>query len=98
MADPIGLMDVLKDPNYINANEATKKAIFDKYSASDKNYTDANDATKSAIRQKFGVDKVEEKEPSILEKVGKFISEETLLKNIPNRKDITEPIISAVAL
>jgi hypothetical protein len=75
MADQIGLMDVLKNPNYINANKATKKAIFEKYSAKDKNYSDANDATKSAIRQKFGVDKAEEKEPSMMEKAGKFIGD-----------------------
>jgi len=68
----MGLMEVLKDPNYINANEATKKAIFDKYSATDKNYTDANDATKTAIRQKFGV---EPKEETMLQKAGKKIGD-----------------------
>jgi hypothetical protein len=50
------LADVLKDPNYVNANAATKAAIFDKYSANDSNYTNANDATKLAIRTKFGVE------------------------------------------
>jgi hypothetical protein len=49
------LIEILNDPNYINANPATKKAIFDKYSVQDQNYTGANDATKNAIRQKFGV-------------------------------------------
>jgi hypothetical protein len=49
------LADVLKDPNYVNANAATKAAIFDKFSANDSNYTNANDATKLAIRTKFGV-------------------------------------------
>jgi hypothetical protein len=49
------LADVLKDPNYVNANAATKAAIFDKFSAKDPNYANANDATKSAIRTKFGV-------------------------------------------
>jgi hypothetical protein len=49
------LLEILKDPNYVNANEATKEAIFNKYSAQDKNYTDANDATKEAIRTKFGI-------------------------------------------
>jgi len=49
------LLEILKDPNYVNANEATKEAIFNKYSAQDKNYADANDATKEAIRTKFGV-------------------------------------------
>jgi hypothetical protein len=49
------LAEVLKDPNYVNANAATKAAIFDKFSANDSNYTNANDATKNAIRTKFGV-------------------------------------------
>jgi hypothetical protein len=49
------LLEILKDPNYVNANEATKEAIFNKYSVQDKNYADANDATKEAIRTKFGV-------------------------------------------
>jgi len=50
------LAEVLKDPNYVNANAATKAAIFDKFSAKDPNYTNANDATKAAIRNKFGVE------------------------------------------
>jgi hypothetical protein len=49
------LAEVLKDPNYVNANAATKSAIFDKFSAKDPNYANANDATKLAIRTKFGV-------------------------------------------
>ena len=49
------LLEILNDPNYVNANEATKEAIFNKYSAQDKNYADANDATKEAIRNKFGI-------------------------------------------
>lgn len=52
MAD---LASILNDPNYVNANEATKRAIFDKYSAQDPNFTKANAATQNAIRQKFGV-------------------------------------------
>lgn len=50
------LQSLLSDPNYTEANAATKKAIFDKWSAQDDNYTGANDATKSAIRKKFGVE------------------------------------------
>jgi len=50
------LQEILADPNYVNANPATKKAIFDKYSAQDTNYSGANEATKAAIRQKFGVE------------------------------------------
>jgi hypothetical protein len=49
------LSDIIKDPNYVNANPATKKAIFEKYSATDSNYTDANKETQTSIREKFGV-------------------------------------------
>ena len=49
------LQDILRDPNYINANPATKKAIFDRWSAEDTNYTGANSATQQAIRGRFGV-------------------------------------------
>jgi hypothetical protein len=61
------LLEILKDPNYINANEATKQAIFNKYSALDANFANANAATQDAIRQKFGVmgmPAVEEKAPT----------------------------------
>jgi len=50
------LAEILKDPSYINANGATKAAIFDKFSVNDSNYANANDATKSAIRTKFGLE------------------------------------------
>ena len=53
------LQEILQDQNYINANPATKKAIFDRWSASDTNYTGANPATKQAIRSRFGVGEVE---------------------------------------
>jgi hypothetical protein len=49
------LSEILQDPNYVNANEATKQVIFNKYSALDENFTGANSATQDAIRQKFGV-------------------------------------------
>jgi len=52
MAD---LSSILNDPNYVNANEATKAAIFDKFSAQDKNFTGANPETQQAIRVKFGI-------------------------------------------
>lgn len=51
----MSLLDILRDENYINANDATKEAIFNKYAPLDQNYVNANDATKYAIRQKFGV-------------------------------------------
>jgi hypothetical protein len=53
MAD---LSSILNDPNYVNANAATKAAIFDKFSAQDKNFTGANPETQQAIRVKFGLD------------------------------------------
>lgn len=56
------LLEIYNDPNYQNANEATKRAIFEKYSGKDANYTSANDATKAAIRQKFGIADAEELE------------------------------------
>ena len=49
------LSEVLQDPNYINANAATKAAIFDKLAPLDSNYTKANPETQSAIRAKFGL-------------------------------------------
>jgi hypothetical protein len=49
------LASILTDPNYVNANEATKRAIFDKFSAQDPNFTKANPETQAAIRQRFGV-------------------------------------------
>lgn len=50
-----GLAEVLNDPNYVNANAATKAAIFDKFSASDINFTGANPETQAAIRTRFGL-------------------------------------------
>jgi hypothetical protein len=49
------LLEILNDPNYQNANSATKQAIFDKYAGQDDSYTSANEATKNAIQQKFGL-------------------------------------------
>lgn len=47
---------ILTDPNYVNANPATKRAIFDKRVAADPAYSQANPATQAAIRKKFGVE------------------------------------------
>jgi len=47
--------EILNDPNYIGANEATKQAIFDKHVASSADYTSANPQTQAAIRQRFGL-------------------------------------------
>lgn len=55
MAD---LRSILTDPNYTGANAATKRAIFERYSAQDPNYVNANEATKKAIQSKYGVSAV----------------------------------------
>jgi len=52
MAD---LAAVLTDPNFVNANPATKQAIFDKWAPQDPNFANANPATQQAIKQKFGL-------------------------------------------
>lgn len=57
------LADIIEDPNYVNANAATKKAIFDKYAPLDPNYNKANAATQEAIRIKFGVAQPRAAEP-----------------------------------
>lgn len=57
------LADIIEDPNYVNANAATKKAIFDKYAPQDPNYNKANAATQEAIRIKFGVAQPRAAEP-----------------------------------
>jgi len=49
------LEELQNHPDYVNANEATKRAIFDQYSQDDKNFTGANPATQAAIREQFGV-------------------------------------------
>lgn len=51
----MSLLDIRDDPNYVNANAATKQAIFDQYSAEDDDYKSANEATKAAIRADFGL-------------------------------------------
>lgn len=51
-----GLADIRDNPNYVNANAATKRAIFEKYSANDPAYLNANTATQAAIRQRFGIE------------------------------------------
>jgi len=66
MAD---LSSILNDPNYVNANPATKAAIFDKFSALDKNFTNANPETQQAIRVKFGLVPAAAPELSMREKI-----------------------------
>ena len=54
------LSQILADPNYVNANAATKAAIFDKYAPLDPNFANANAATQTAIRSKFGIGDLEQ--------------------------------------
>ena len=80
------LSSILTDPNYVNANEATKQAIFNKFSAQDTNFTGANAETQNAIRQRFGVAvavpklssdtgiPAERKPPTTYERVREFIT------------------------
>ena len=49
------LTEIIKDPNYVNANSETQRAIFEKYAPLDPNYSNANAATQEAIRSKFGI-------------------------------------------
>jgi hypothetical protein len=73
MAD---LSSILTDPNYVNANAATKQAIFDKFSANDTNYTKANPATQDAIRVKFGLTPITAatQEPSTYSQIREFVA------------------------
>jgi hypothetical protein len=66
MAD---LSSILSDPNYVNANPATKAAIFDKFSAQDKNFTGANPETQQAIRVRFGIAPPAEPEVSMRDRI-----------------------------
>jgi hypothetical protein len=47
--------ELLSSPDYLQANPATKQAIFDKHIAADAAYVSANPATQEAIRQRFGL-------------------------------------------
>jgi hypothetical protein len=49
------LSEIVRDPNFVNANEATKAAIFNKWAPQDPDYSGANPATQAAIRQKYGI-------------------------------------------
>jgi hypothetical protein len=51
----MALEQLLGNPDYEQANIATKNAIFEKFAKDDPNFTGANDATKEAIRDRFGI-------------------------------------------
>lgn len=47
---------ILQDPNYLNANPATKQAIFNRYVSADPAYASATPATQAAIRARYGLE------------------------------------------
>jgi hypothetical protein len=51
----MALEQLLGNPDYEQANIATKNAIFEKFAKDDPNFIKANDATKEAIRDRFGI-------------------------------------------
>lgn len=51
----MALNDLVGNPNYENANIATKNAIFEQFAKDDPNFTNANQATQEAIRDRFGI-------------------------------------------
>ena len=51
----MALEQLLGNPDYEQANIATKNAIFEKFAKDDPNFTKANEATKEAIRDRFGI-------------------------------------------
>lgn len=64
MADPA---KILKDPDFINANPATKQAIFARHVENDSDYKSADDATKAAIRNRFGFEEQSLPEVEVIE-------------------------------
>jgi hypothetical protein len=67
------LSQILADPNYVNANAATKAAIFDKYAPLDPNFANANAATQTAIRSKFGLGGLEQPAETKVDAAGTVI-------------------------
>lgn len=49
-------LEILNDPNYINANAATKRAIFERRIATLPEYRNANPQTQAEIRRRFKVE------------------------------------------
>lgn len=54
-------LDILTDPNYVNANPATKRAIFERKVATLPEYRSANAATQADIRRRFNVETSKER-------------------------------------
>ena len=51
----MALDQLIGNPDYENANIATKNAIFENFAKNDPNFANANEATKEAIRDRFGI-------------------------------------------
>ena len=86
MAD---LASILTDPNYVNANEATKRAIFDKFSAQDPNFTKANPATQDAIRERFGVPTLKTTPAPLPQSMQPYVAQVSPDAIPGNRQDLT---------
>jgi hypothetical protein len=56
-------LEILNDPNYINANAATKRAIFERRVATLPEYRNANPQTQAEIRRRFRVEKAATPKP-----------------------------------
>jgi hypothetical protein len=51
----MALNELIGNPNYENANIATKNAIFENFAKDDPSFVNANKATQEAIRDRFGI-------------------------------------------
>jgi len=71
--------EILNDPNYINANPATKRAIFERRIATLPEYRNANPATQKQIQTRFGVSAAAKAapapkpEPTFMEDAGNYM-------------------------
>lgn len=72
--------EILNDPNYVNANAATKRAIFERRIATLPEYRNANPATQKQIQTRFGVSAAAKaappappSEPTFMEDAGNYM-------------------------
>jgi hypothetical protein len=101
-------LDILKDPNYVKANTATKQAIFDRRVATLPEYRNANSATQADIRRRFNIETPKERyarqqakqradEKSALRDTGSKIASavsgaERGLKSVADKLDYLNPL------
>lgn len=76
--------EILQDPNYVNANAATKRAIFDKHIANTPDYQNANAATKKAIEARFGLASAPAAAPARKAKPSDQVFERSELLSLPS--------------